>query len=102
MSAIVLYGPPAAGKDTVTAALRSTDQRFELITKLKHGTGRSAGYRFVTAEELEGPRRQGRIVVETRQHGNVYAVDDLSLTEPQRRGGFRSPTSETSRTCAYC
>ncbi|WP_069173216.1 guanylate kinase [Streptomyces griseus] len=86
MSAIVLYGPPAAGKDTVTAALRTADQRFEPVTKLKQGTGRSAGYRFVTAEELEALRHQGRIVVETRRYGNVYAVDDLSLTEPQRRG----------------
>ncbi|MFE2374134.1 guanylate kinase [Streptomyces sp. NPDC059398] len=86
MSAVVLYGPPAAGKDTVTAALRSADQRFELVAKLKQGTGRSAGYRFVTAAELGDLRDQGRIVVETRRYGNVYAVDELSLMEPQRRG----------------
>ncbi|MFJ3711628.1 MULTISPECIES: guanylate kinase [unclassified Streptomyces] len=85
MNAVVLYGPPTAGKDTVTAALRSADQRFELVTKLKHGTGRSAGYRFVTAAELGDLRAQGRIVVETRRYGNVYAVDNLSLMELQRR-----------------
>ncbi|WP_406423279.1 guanylate kinase [Streptomyces sp. NBC_00873] len=86
MSAIVLYGPPTAGKDTVTAALCSADPRFESVTKLKHGTGRSAGYRFVTAEELDDLRHQGRIVAETRRYGNIYAVDDLSLTQPQERG----------------
>lgn len=85
VSAVVLYGPPAAGKDTVTAALRSVDQRFELVTKLKQGTGRSAGYRFVTAAELGDLRAQDRIVVETRRYGNVYAVDELSLMEPQQR-----------------
>nr|WP_203601417.1 guanylate kinase [Streptomyces sp. SID9727] len=81
-----MYGPPTAGKDTVTDALRSVDQRFEPIIKLKQGTGRSVGYRFVDAEELEDLRRQSRILVETRRYGNVYAVDELSLTEPQHRG----------------
>ncbi|MDQ0939613.1 guanylate kinase [Streptomyces sp. V1I1] len=86
MSAVVLYGPPASGKDTVTAALRALDPRFQLVTKLKQGTGRSAGYRFVSTEELDALRRQGRIVVETRRYGNVYAVDQHSLTEPQAHG----------------
>ncbi|MFF4245475.1 guanylate kinase [Streptomyces sp. NPDC001822] len=86
MSAVVLYGPPAAGKDTVTESLCSADQRFEPISKLKHGTGRSAGYQFVTADELGDLRSQGRILVETRRYGNVYAVDARSLTEPQQRG----------------
>lgn len=86
MSAVVLYGPPTAGKDTVTAELCKADPQFRLLTKLKHGTGRSAGYRFVTAEELDELRRRGRIVVETARYGNTYAVDRLSLTEPQSRG----------------
>ncbi|MEV6163152.1 guanylate kinase [Streptomyces sp. NPDC052052] len=86
MSAIVLYGPPTAGKDTVTTALCAAHARFESVIKLKHGSGRSAGYRFVTAEELDDLRHQGRIVVETRRYGNIYAVDDLSLTQPQERG----------------
>ncbi|MFB6713317.1 guanylate kinase [Streptomyces sp. NPDC056358] len=86
MSAVVLYGPPTAGKDTVTAALCSADPRFQLVTKLKFGTGRSAGYRFVTTEELDDLRRRGRIVVETPRYGNIYAVDQLSLTQPQEQG----------------
>ncbi|MEU0835447.1 guanylate kinase [Streptomyces sp. NPDC005969] len=70
----------------MTSVLCSADPRFELVTKLKHGSGRSAGYRFVTAEELDDLRHQGRIVVETRRYGNIYAVDDLSLRQPQERG----------------
>ncbi|WP_328718315.1 guanylate kinase [Streptomyces sp. NBC_00247] len=58
------------------------------MIKLKHGSGRSAGYRFVTAEELESLRRVGRIVVETRRYGNVYAVDRKSLDEARQRGAI--------------
>lgn len=86
MSAVLLYGPPTAGKDTVTAALRDADTRFRPVDKLKHGTGRTGGYRFVTAEELDTLRRRGRIVVETARYGNIYAVDRRSLTLPQSRG----------------
>ncbi|WP_299538377.1 guanylate kinase [uncultured Streptomyces sp.] len=85
MTAVVLYGPPAAGKDTVTAALCSLDPRFELLVKLKQGAGRSSGYRFVEADELDALRRQGRIVVETRRYGNVYAVDRQTLNEARQR-----------------
>ncbi|MEV4680688.1 guanylate kinase [Streptomyces kurssanovii] len=86
MSAVVLYGPPTSGKDTVTAALQAVDPRFRLVTKLKQGSGRSTGYRFVSSEELESLRHQNRIVVETRRYGNVYAVDRRSLTQPQEHG----------------
>lgn len=86
MTAVVLYGPPTAGKDTLTAALSAADTRFRLLTKLKQGTGRSTGYRFVTEDELSELREQGRILVETRRYGNVYAVDRDSVEAPQRRG----------------
>ncbi|MCG5220424.1 guanylate kinase [Streptosporangium sp. KLBMP 9127] len=72
---VVLYGPPASGKDTVTAALHELDPRFVLLPKLKVGTGRSAGYEFVSAEHLDKLREAGRLIAETRRYGNVYAID---------------------------
>ncbi|KPC85194.1 guanylate kinase [Streptomyces sp. NRRL WC-3753] len=86
MTAVALYGPPTAGKDTVTAALCAADARFQLLTKLKQGTGRSTGYRVVTEDELRELRQRRRILVETRRYGNIYAVDRHSLEEPQHQG----------------
>ena len=86
MRAVVLYGPPTAGKDTVTSALTEADSRFRLVTKLKQGSGRSAGYRCVTTHELDAFRDQGRLVVETHRYGNIYAVDRHDLEELHSHG----------------
>ncbi|MFC4912229.1 guanylate kinase [Actinomadura gamaensis] len=72
---VILYGPPASGKDTITAELSRQDDRFVLLTKLKAGTGRSRGYRYVSADELDALRDAGRVVLETERYGNRYAVD---------------------------
>jgi hypothetical protein len=40
---VILYGPPGAGKDTVTAALTSPDARFQLFRRIKAGAGRTMG-----------------------------------------------------------
>ncbi|MBW8487240.1 phosphotransferase-like protein [Actinomadura parmotrematis] len=72
---VILYGPPASGKDTITAALAARDERFVQLTKLKVGSGRSTGYRYVSAEDLAELRDAGRLVVETERYGNRYAVD---------------------------
>ncbi|MGK5551631.1 guanylate kinase [Actinomadura kijaniata] len=72
---MILYGPPASGKDTVTAALSELDERFVLLTKLKVGSGRGTGYRYVSPEDLQALRDAGRLVVETERYGNRYAVD---------------------------
>lgn len=83
---IVLYGPPASGKDTVTAALHRLDPRFVLLPKLKAGTGRAEGYEFVTAERLEKLRGAGRLVAETHRYGNVYAVDRQTIDDMEAAG----------------
>ncbi|MEW9527370.1 guanylate kinase [Microbispora sp. NPDC049125] len=84
---IVLYGPPAAGKNTVTAALHRIDPRFRLLPKLKAGTGRTDGYEFVTAERLDELRRAGRLLLETHRYGNVYAVDRQHIEDMTDAGG---------------
>ncbi|MEU1736070.1 guanylate kinase [Streptosporangium sp. NPDC020145] len=76
---IVLYGPPASGKDTITAALNRLDSRFVLLPKLKVGTGRAEGYVLVTAEELAQLRDAGRLIAETHRYGNVYAIDRRAI-----------------------
>ncbi|MFD0564440.1 hypothetical protein ACFQ2M_22355 [Kitasatospora saccharophila] len=45
---IILYGPPASGKDTITAALIEQDPRLAQFARLKIGGGRSQGYRMGT------------------------------------------------------
>jgi len=85
--AIALYGPPAAGKDTITAALTALDARYVHFDRLKvgtatrtgitAGTGNSAGngYRYTTTEELTRLRGRGLVVYENTRYGNTYAVD---------------------------
>ncbi|MFI0352513.1 guanylate kinase [Actinomadura sp. 9N407] len=72
---VILYGPPTSGKDTITAELARQDDRFALLAKLKAGTGRTTGYRSVSADDLTALREAGRLVVETGRYGNRYAVD---------------------------
>ncbi|GLW12011.1 hypothetical protein Misp01_71390 [Microtetraspora sp. NBRC 13810] len=83
---IVLYGPPASGKDTVTAALTRLDARFVLLPKLKVGTGRADGYEFVSAEHLDELRDAGRLVAETHRYGNVYAIDRQTIEDRHAAG----------------
>jgi guanylate kinase len=83
---VILYGPPTAGKDTTTAALTKLDPRFALLTKLKVGTGRMAGYTLITPGRLDQLRAAGRILVETHRYGNVYAIDRHGLDQMTEAG----------------
>lgn len=76
---VILYGPPASGKDTITAEIIRQDQRFAAVTKLKAGTGRPTGYKLVTAQQLDALHAAGRLVAETTRYGNRYAVDRRDL-----------------------
>lgn len=86
MRGVILYGPPAAGKDTVTRALCALDERYDLFLRLKAGPGRTAGYRLATEHQLDKLRRQGDIIWENRRYGAVYVVDRPTLASYLGKG----------------
>lgn len=81
MLGLILYGPPAAGKDTVTAALHSLDFRYELYKRLKVGPGRTDGYRSASAADIEALRSRGDLVWENSRYGARYAIDRSYLLD---------------------
>ncbi|MGC4814117.1 kinase [Micromonospora sp. DT228] len=83
---IILYGPPAAGKDTVTQALHLADTRCSLFERLKVGGGRTEGYRMISESELANLADRGEIVWENRRYGAVYAVDRAGLSRHSDSG----------------
>jgi guanylate kinase len=76
---VILYGPPASGKSSTTAALTARDPRFALLRKLKAGNRRGAEYDFIDAEQLAGRRAAGALLVEAHRYGNVYAIDTAQV-----------------------
>jgi guanylate kinase len=76
---VVLYGPPASGKDTITAALTQLDPTYQLFRRLKVGPGRRAGYRMTTAGHVNKLRADGEVVWENSRYGATYVVDRHSL-----------------------
>ncbi|MPY36724.1 guanylate kinase [Streptomyces adustus] len=76
---VVLYGPPAAGKDTVSQALAQLDDRYRQFERLKVGTGKSAGYRMGTAEQLRELEAAGDVVYANARYGNMYVIDAPGL-----------------------
>ncbi|MEU1126730.1 guanylate kinase [Streptomyces sp. NPDC005899] len=72
---VILYGPPAAGKDTVTAALTELNSKYAQFTRLKVGSGKSAGYRMGTAEQLHELEAAGDVVYANTRYGNTYVID---------------------------
>lgn len=76
---VILYGPPASGKDTVTGALRELAPRYAQFARLKVGTGKSDGYRMGTAEQLRALEAAGDLVYANARYGNRYAIDRPGL-----------------------
>nr|WTB12105.1 guanylate kinase [Streptomyces antimycoticus] len=76
---VVLYGPPAAGKDTVTAALAELSPRYAQFARLKVGTGKSTGYRMGSAEQLRELETAGAVVYANNRYGNTYVIDSPGL-----------------------
>ncbi|MGH3719651.1 MAG: kinase [Pseudonocardiaceae bacterium] len=81
MPAVILYGPPAAGKNTVTEALTRLDDSYRLYQPLKVGGGRTVGYRMTTLSHVDELRNAGSVVWETHRYGALYVVDRASLAD---------------------
>ncbi|MCK9921211.1 AAA family ATPase [Frankia sp. AgPm24] len=79
--AVILYGPPASGKDTITAALTSRDGRYVHFDRLKVGANARAPYRVASDDELGRLQAQGLILYANERYGNVYAIDRPRLDE---------------------
>ncbi|MGR4884010.1 guanylate kinase [Streptomyces sp. LARHCF249] len=76
---VVLYGPPAAGKDTVTNALTELRSTYAQFARLKVGSGKSAGYRMGTAEQLTALEAADAVVYANSRYGNTYVIDAPGL-----------------------
>ncbi len=63
-SGLILYGPPASGKDTVTHALADLDPTISLFRRLKAGPGRTGTYRMTTEPEIASLRAAGDVIWE--------------------------------------
>ncbi|MEU2681304.1 guanylate kinase [Streptomyces sp. NPDC007107] len=76
---VILYGPPASGKDTITTALTKLSPRYGQFARLKVGSGKSASYRMGTAGQLHALEAAGDVVYANRRYGNTYVIDAPGL-----------------------
>ncbi|MFI8426036.1 AAA family ATPase [Streptomyces sp. NPDC085479] len=78
---VVLYGPPASGKDTVTTALTQLSTSYVQFARLKVGTGKSAGYRMGTAEQLRTLEVANGLIYANSRYGSTYVIDRPGLDD---------------------
>ena len=76
---LVLYGPPAVGKSTITDALTALDTRFELFPVIKAGSGRTAGYTMASGAGFAEREASGDFVFSWERYGSRYAVSASAL-----------------------
>ncbi|MEU5449964.1 guanylate kinase [Streptomyces californicus] len=72
---VILYGPPASGKNTITTALSDLHPRYAQFARLKVGTGKATGYRMGTHEQLHELESAGDVVYANARYGNTYVID---------------------------
>ncbi|MGW4186260.1 phosphotransferase-like protein [Streptomyces albidoflavus] len=72
---VILYGPPASGKDTVTTALTELDPTYAQFPRLKVGSGKAVSYRMGTAQQLHELEAAGDVIYANSRYGNTYVID---------------------------
>jgi guanylate kinase len=77
--AVILYGPPASGKDTITTELTRVDPRYAPFQRIKVGAGNTDGYRVADHQQLAALRAAGDVLFENQRCGNTYVVDRSHL-----------------------
>ncbi|MER5382219.1 AAA family ATPase [Streptomyces sp. NPDC002688] len=77
---MILYGPPGAGKDTITSELTRIRENFALYQRLKAGPGRTTGYRLTTADHIEDLSRAGDLLYRNARYDAEYAIDRQGIT----------------------
>ncbi|MEV6691217.1 kinase [Micromonospora sp. NPDC051196] len=82
---VILYGPPAAGKDTVTQELVKLANEYAPFRRIKVGRGRTDGYRMATAADVERLRANGDLLWENERYGSTYIVDYAALANDLSR-----------------
>src|SRR5262249_6735558 len=79
VAGVILYGPPASGKDTISHALESLNDTYRTFERLKAGGGRTDGYRLVTDAEMDTLSERGELIWENSRYAARYAIDRESL-----------------------
>jgi guanylate kinase len=82
VSLVVLYGPPAAGKDTITGELLQLDQRYALYRPLRSGR-ESPRYRLLS--DASRPTPAG-VLHTLHRYGREYVFDQAGVDELLAQG----------------
>ena len=99
---VILYGPPASGKDTITTALSQLDPAYQLFRRLKVGPGRQTGYRMTTTAHIDRLRAAGQIVWENSRYSATYVVDREGLNHALHDGTPIVHLGQSAARAAIC